>query len=111
MRGPKTKLILERPKDVADGIGGFNRTWVAIREVIGTFYTVSGDEMLQYGKITDIVTHRFITKIRRGETFKMSDRFRDTRDDGLFEIKHIDDMPDRAGWWQIRLKQYDVVSM
>lgn len=111
MRGPKTKLILERGKDTSDGMGGYTREWVPIRELIGTFYTVSGDEMLQFGKITDIVTHRFVTKIKRGETIKMSDRFRDTRDGGLYEIKHVDDMVDRANWWQIRLKQYDVVTL
>lgn len=109
MRGPKKKIIQERYTDVADGLGGFTRTWKPIRNLNGTFYTVSGDEAVQYGKITDVVTHRYITKIIKGEVIKLTDRFRDPDNGAYYEIKHVDDMPDRAGWWQIRLKQYDVV--
>jgi hypothetical protein len=104
-------MLLERYTDVPDGMGGGQRTWKPIRSLNGTFYTVSGDEALLYGKITDIITHRYITKMIEGESIRLSDRLRDPKDGAIYEIKHVDDMPDRAGWWQLRLKQYDVVTV
>jgi hypothetical protein len=110
MRGPKRKLIQERYTDVADGMGGFTRTWNPLRNLTGTFYTVGGDEAVQYAKIGEVASHKFITKIKSGESIKTTDRFRDPESDAIYEIKFIDDSIYRAHWWTIRLKQYDVVT-
>lgn len=111
MRGPKTKMLLERRDNTTvDSLGCPVGTWIAIRPLIGTFYTVAGDESIQYSKIGEIVTHKFITKIVRGESILHSDRFRNPESGSYYEIKHIDKMSDHANWWQIRLKQYDVLA-
>jgi|WetSurMetagenome_2_1015567.scaffolds.fasta_scaffold202183_2 hypothetical protein len=109
MRGSKKRLLLERKTENVDSSGCVVGAWIPIRPLKGTFYTVSGDESLQYGKISEVVTHRFITKIVEGETILQSDRFRNMESGSQYEIKQIDKMDDRAHWWQIRLKQYDAV--
>jgi len=64
MRGPKTKLVLKRYTDVADGKGGYTRTWAEVGNLTGVLYTLSGNERFQALRKAVINTHRFYTDYR-----------------------------------------------
>lgn len=105
MRGAKTKLILERYKDVSDGMGGYSRTWERVIEISGVFWGGTGNERLAWMKITHEETHRFMFKRLRGITVEEKDRFR--LGDRVFEIKDVaHDLVHRADWDLALLKEY-----
>ena len=104
MRGAKTKLILERYRDVTDGMGGYTRTWDRTLEISGVFFGLSTNERTLYEKMTVESTHRFIYKSIKGVTVTEKDRFR--LGSRVFEIKSAGVEDIRANWDVVDLKEY-----
>jgi hypothetical protein len=106
MRGAKTKLILERAKDVSDGMGSMTRTWERVIEISGVFWGGTGNERLYWAVLLGHEeTHYFMFRRINGVVVENQDRFR--LGDRLFEIKDIGhDLVHRANWDVALLKEY-----
>jgi hypothetical protein len=105
MRGAKTKLILERYRDVSDGMGGMTRVWERAIEISGVFYGGTGNENLTWMKTTHEESHRFMFKRMKGISPDEKDRFR--LGARIFEIKDVaTDLVHRADWDVALLKEY-----
>ena len=75
MRGPKTKLTLERVTLTDDAMGGKIKTWTDVRNIKGVLCTIDGDERLSADKLTVISSHHFYIDFLHGETISATDRF------------------------------------
>jgi len=75
MRGPKTKLTLERVTLTDDAMGGKIETWTDVRNIKGVLCTIDGDERLSADKLTVISSHHFYIDFLHGETISATDRF------------------------------------
>ena len=105
MIGPKSTLVLSRYTDAADGMGSFTRTWSDLRNIKGVFWTLSGNEMLAYSKITEEISHKFAFNVLKSVTITCKDRLR--LGIRLFDIKFIDQNSDRGDWTILLLKEYN----
>lgn len=75
--GPKTTLSLYSKTDVADGMGGYTRTWAETKKsVIGTLSTLTTKERMMYGKKAEAADYIFITDYIFGGTYDSMDEFR-----------------------------------
>jgi len=104
MRGPKTKLTLERVTLTDDAMGGHTETWSDVMDIKGVLCTIRGDERLSADKLTVIATHNFYIDYLHGETITEEDRFSlNTR---IFKINYVNNIggnSDRA--LRINLKE------
>lgn len=73
--GPKTTLVLSRSTEVDDGMGGFTFTWTNVRDVIGTFSTLTERERMMYGKKAAAASHKFVVDYQFSSDILLTDRF------------------------------------
>jgi len=73
--GPKTTLTLSRATEADDGMGGFTFTWANVRDVIGTFSTLSERERMMYGKKAAAASHKFVVDYQFSSDILLTDRF------------------------------------
>lgn len=73
--GPKTTLQLSRATEVDDGMGSPTFTWVNVRDVIGTFSTLSERERMMYGKKAASASYKFVVDYQFSSDILLTDRF------------------------------------
>lgn len=73
--GPKTTLTLSRSTEIADGMGGFTFTWADVRDVTGTFSTISEKERMMYGKKAAAASYKFVVDYQFSSDILVTDRF------------------------------------
>jgi hypothetical protein len=75
--GPKTTLSLYSKTDVADGMGGYTRTWAETKSsVVGTLSTLTARERMMYGKKAEAADYIFVTDHMFGGSYDSMDQFR-----------------------------------
>lgn len=73
--GPKTTFVLSRSTEVEDGMGSFTATWTDVRDIIGTFSTLSERERIMYGKKAAAASHKFVVDYQFSSDILLTDRF------------------------------------
>lgn len=72
--GPKTTFVHKTFTETEDGMGGFSHVWTKVRDITGTFLTISDRERMMYGKKAEDAEYKFIVDYMLGGTIATIDR-------------------------------------
>ena len=83
----KHQLILQQRNTVADGVGGFTRTWDNVATLWAEIIPISGNERYAYEQQTS--RGRYRIRLRYRSDIKPSMRLFDSTDNRAFDIKSV----------------------
>lgn len=104
MRGPKTKLTLQRYSEASNGMGGFTHTWSDVKTIKGVLIAISGNERFSTSKETVYISHCFYcdyfdTAITERDRFLKGNR--------KFDIELINNVAEMDRNFEIALKEIE----
>ena len=105
IRGPKTKLVLERYTSSKDSGGAITKTWSSVSTVKGVLTFGWADEPISMDKETLHLRYQFWVRHTNNFTPTTKDEFSETGSNFRYRVVYVDDILKQNKVWSIYLLQ------